>query len=60
MTVFVFFFIRETKGHTLEDMDLIFGAIDQQQRTNDIERVLERKHGNTEAKEEVELIEGRG
>jgi len=44
----------------LEDMDLIFGAIDQQQRTNDIERILERKQGDTEAKEDVEQIERRG
>src|ERR1700753_468634 len=37
---FVFFFIKETKGRTLEDMDVLFGTIDAQRRQEDVERVL--------------------
>jgi MFS family permease len=37
---FVFFFIKETKGRTLEDMDVLFGTVDAEVRAADIERVL--------------------
>ena len=40
MGVWVFFFIRETKGLSLEDMDILFGAVDENQRAVDVERVL--------------------
>jgi MFS family permease len=37
---FVFFFIKETKGRTLEDMDVLFGTVDAEVRAADVERVL--------------------
>ena len=37
---FVFFFIKETKGRTLEDMDIIFGTVEAEQRAADVERML--------------------
>ena len=40
MCVFAFFFIKETKGRTLEDMDILFGAVNAEQRAEDVERVL--------------------
>lgn len=45
MGVWVFFFVKETKGRSLEDMDILFGAVDAQQRAVDVERVLEKKQG---------------
>lgn len=45
MSVFVFLFIPETKGRTLEDMDIVFGSVKEEQRREDIERVLmDEKH----------------
>jgi sugar porter (SP) family MFS transporter len=43
MGVFVFFFIKETKGKTLEEMDVLFGSVDAQQRAADVEKNLARK-----------------
>jgi len=40
MGVFVFFFIRETKGKTLEEMDVLFGTVAEEQRRADVEQVL--------------------
>jgi hypothetical protein len=40
MGLFVFFFIKETKGMTLEDMDILFGTIAAEQRRADVEQVL--------------------
>ena len=40
MCVFAFFFIKETKGRSLEDMDILFGAVNAEQRAEDVERVL--------------------
>ncbi|KAJ5677204.1 uncharacterized protein N7477_002837 [Penicillium maclennaniae] len=40
MSIFVTIFVKETKGRTLEDMDLIFGAIDEEQRKADVENTL--------------------
>ena len=40
MCVFTFFFIKETKGRSLEDMDILFGAVNAEQRAEDVERVL--------------------
>ncbi|CAG7919587.1 unnamed protein product [Penicillium olsonii] len=42
MGVFVLFFFKETKGRTLEEMDLIFGAVDEQQRRADVEHTLQK------------------
>ena len=41
--VFVFFFIKETKGRTLESMDILFGTVDAAKRATDVERMLEEK-----------------
>jgi hypothetical protein len=38
--VFVTLFVKETKGRTLEDMDLIFGSITEEQRRADVENTL--------------------
>jgi len=38
--VFVFFF-KETKGQTLESMDVLFGTVDAEKRATDVERMLE-------------------
>lgn len=40
MGVWVFFFIKETKGRSLEDMDILFGSIAEEQRRADVEQVL--------------------
>lgn len=45
MCIFVFFFIKETKGRTLEDMDILFGAVNAEQRAEDVERVLASEKG---------------
>lgn len=45
--VFVFFFLRETKGRTLESMDVLFGAVDSEQRDRDVGRMLEIEKGVT-------------
>ena len=43
--VFVFFFIKETKGKTLESMDVLWGAVDSEQRDRDVGRMLEVEKG---------------
>ncbi|KAH8802461.1 general substrate transporter [Xylogone sp. PMI_703] len=54
--VFVFFCIKETKGKTLEDMDIIFGTIEESQRRADVERMVGKSmFGNDEAIEHVEM-----
>ncbi|KAL1964529.1 hypothetical protein VTN77DRAFT_6826 [Rasamsonia byssochlamydoides] len=40
MGIFVFFFVKETKGRSLEDMDVLFGTVDEAQRRADVEQVL--------------------
>ncbi|CAI7585478.1 unnamed protein product [Penicillium viridicatum] len=42
MGTFVIVFFKETKGRTLEEMDLIFGAVDEQQRRADVEHTLQK------------------
>ena len=37
---FVTFFIKETKGRTLESMDVLFGAVDEQTRAQDLENAF--------------------
>lgn len=44
MGIFVILFLKETKGRTLEEMDLIFGAVDEQQRRIDVEHSLQKTH----------------
>jgi len=49
-SAFAFFFIKETKGRTLEDMDLIFGTVAAEQRAADVERMVHKAniHGDGE------------
>ncbi|KAF2001023.1 quinate permease [Amniculicola lignicola CBS 123094] len=43
MSVFAFLFIKETKGKTLEEMDVLFGAVSAEQRRDDVERAMMEK-----------------
>ena len=43
--VFVWFFIKETKGRTLESMDVLFGTVDADKRAIDVERAIEVEKG---------------
>jgi len=45
---FALFFIKETKGLTLEDMDILFGAVDVEQRKRDVENTLAEEKGVVE------------
>lgn len=40
MGFFAAVFVKETKGRSLEDMDLIFGAVDEAQRRADVENTM--------------------
>lgn len=40
MGVFVFFFLKETKGRSLEDMDMVFGEVTEESRRNAVEQTL--------------------
>ncbi|KAA8650388.1 hypothetical protein EYZ11_013149 [Aspergillus tanneri] len=40
MGFFVFFFAKETKGRTLEEMDIVFGAVDEAERRAAVEHTL--------------------
>ncbi|KAL2862502.1 sugar porter family MFS transporter [Aspergillus lucknowensis] len=57
MGLFVTFFLKETKGRTLEDMDVLFGAVDEAQRRADVEQTLH-KHEVSHT-ENVEMGERR-
>lgn len=57
MGVFVTFFLKETKGRTLEEMDLLFGAVNEEQRRADIESTLQKN--NTTHAEHQEKEAGR-
>lgn len=56
MGLFVFFFIKETKGKSLEDMDILFGTIAEEQRRADVEQVLH-KGAWTEDGDEIRTAE---
>ncbi|KAJ4348396.1 uncharacterized protein N0V89_009770 [Didymosphaeria variabile] len=55
MGIFAFFFIKETKGRTLEDMDVLFGAVSAEQRAQDVEKsmAVENKKMELEEREEA-------
>jgi MFS family permease len=55
MGIFAFLFIKETKGRTLEDMDVLFGAVSAEQRAQDVERsmAVENKKFELEEREDV-------
>ena len=40
MGTWAFFFIKETKGKSLEEMDVLFGVVDENTRREHVERVL--------------------
>ena len=42
MGIFIVIFFKETKGRTLEEMDLVFGAIDEEQRRADVESTMQK------------------
>lgn len=48
MGVFVFIFAKETKGRSLEEMDILFGAADENKRRAAVEQTLY-KHEVTHA-----------
>ncbi|KAF8849604.1 general substrate transporter [Acephala macrosclerotiorum] len=56
---FVFFFVKETKGRTLEDMDVLFGTVDAEVRAADVERVLHKgmMHDDQPESKAVENVE---
>lgn len=41
--IFATLFIKETKGRSLEEMDVLFGAVDAATREADVEKVLEQE-----------------
>ncbi len=55
MVIFIFFFLKETKGRTLEDMEILFGEVTEEQRKADVDNVLEKASvgltGQVETKE---------
>lgn len=57
---FAFFLMKETKGRTLEDMDILFGAVTEEQRRADIDHVLHKAavggEGDVEHAEELAEI----
>jgi hypothetical protein len=59
MCVFAFFFIKETKGRSLEDMDILFGAVNAEQRAEDVERVLASEKGAVQMDENSVDMTGR-
>jgi len=48
MGIWVFFFVKETKGKTLEEMDILFGTVAEEQRRADVEQVLQKSNINQE------------
>ena len=40
MGVFIFVFAKETKGRSLEEMDILFGAVDADQRMAHVEQTM--------------------
>lgn len=58
MSVFATFFIKETKGKSLEEIDILFGDVSAEQRRWDVEASVkeeQRKHSITYAENATEL-----
>jgi hypothetical protein len=53
-TVYAFFFIRETKRKTLEDMDILFGTVDAEKRAADVEAAISVEKKELQLQEHVE------
>jgi len=51
---FAWFFVKETKLKTLEEMDILFGAVDAQRRAEDIENALSVERKELQLHEHVE------
>ncbi|KAH8651404.1 general substrate transporter [Xylariales sp. PMI_506] len=43
-SLFAFFLMRETKGKSLEEMDVLFGNVTEEQRRADVDQVLHKSH----------------
>jgi len=41
MAIFVWVFVPETKQLTLEEIDVVFGAVDAETRAKDVEKAIE-------------------
>lgn len=59
MGIFSFFFIKETKGLSLEEIDICFGDVSAEQRAQDVERsmVAENKQKKLEEREESPKVD---
>lgn len=64
MSVFVWVFVPETKQLTLEQIDVVFGAVDAETRARDVEKAIEvekskagvdYEEGDEKADEKVEV-----
>lgn len=59
MGIFVLFFMKETKGRTLEDMDMVFGAVTAEERNQAVEQALNKGGVTTHHDEEAPVGEER-
>ncbi|KAK4546850.1 hypothetical protein LTR36_001582 [Oleoguttula mirabilis] len=55
MSIFAFFFVPETKRRSLEEMDILFGAVDPETRMHDIESAKAEKMLEIEQTEEADV-----